>query len=306
LQAGRVSGEVLDSLYAQLRRCRQRCNGKATHVDHRTQVKHEFDERCHPHECKPLAASTVRQLHWILSGAFDRAVRWNWVAVSPLRSAEPPAPPHSNPQPPSPEDAARALNDAWAKDLDWGTFLWLATTTGARRGEMCGLRRSYLDLDEAILTIPTSVYGSKDKMREKDTKTHQQRRIALDPDTVEILREHLHRQDQIAAELGITIATDAFLFSNDPDCRRPLVPDSVTQRYARLVARLGINTTLHKLRHYNATELLASGVDLRTVAGRMGHGGGGTTTLKVYAAWVADADRQAAAKLAGRLPRPPY
>src|SRR4051794_13467251 len=45
--------------------------------------------------------------------------------------------------------------------------------------------------------------------------------------------------------------------------------------------------TSHALRHYSATELLAAGVDLRTVAGRLGHGGGGATTLRVYAAWGA-------------------
>jgi integrase len=42
------------------------------------------------------------------------------------------------------------------------------------------------------------------------------------------------------------------------------VPDSVTQRFDRMAERLGIATTLHKLRHYNATELLSAGVDLRT------------------------------------------
>jgi len=44
------------------------------------------------------------------------------------------------------------------------------------------------------------------------------------------------------------------------------------------------STRLHSLRHYSATELVAAGVDLRTVAGRLGHGSSGATTLKVYAA----------------------
>ncbi len=39
---------------------------------------------------------------------------------------------------------------------------------------------------------------------------------------------------------------------------------------------------------------LSAGVDLRTVAGRLGHGGGGATTLRVYAAWVSESDRRAA------------
>ncbi|WP_218130031.1 tyrosine-type recombinase/integrase [Pseudonocardia oroxyli] len=33
-----------------------------------------------------------------------------------------------------------------------------------------------------------------------------------------------------------------------------------------------MDTTYHKLRHYSATELIAAGVDPRTVAGRLGHG----------------------------------
>ena len=71
-----------------------------------------------------------------------------------------------------------------------------------------------------------------------------------------------------------------------------------------MVRKLGIRTRLHSMRHYSATELLASGVDLRTVAGRLGHGSGGAITLRVYAAWVAQADQDAARMLAARLPLP--
>jgi integrase len=43
---------------------------------------------------------------------------------------------------------------------------------------------------------------------------------------------------------------------------------------------------------------VAAGVDLRTVAGRLGHGSGGATTLKVYSAWVAEADKRTATTMA--------
>ena len=79
----------------------------------------------------------------------------------------------------------------------------------------------------------------------------------------------------------------------------------MTHRYSRMVAKLGIRTHLHAIRHYSATELLPSGVDLRTVAGRLGHGSGGAKTLRVYAAWVSRADQAASALLAGRLPATP-
>src|SRR6266511_4893044 len=89
------------------------------------------------------------------------------------------------------------------------------------------------------------------------------------------------------------------------DASTHLRPDSVTQRYDRMATKLGIRTSLHKLRHYSATELIAAGVDIRTVAGRLGHGGGGATTLRVYSAWVAESDQRAAASLAARLPQLP-
>jgi integrase len=72
-----------------------------------------------------------------------------------------------------------------------------------------------------------------------------------------------------------------------------------------LTARLGIKTTMHKLRHYSATELIAAGVDIRTVSGRLGHGGGGTTTLRAYTAWVSESDQRAAGSLASRMPARP-
>ncbi|WP_445942220.1 tyrosine-type recombinase/integrase [Pseudonocardia sp. T1-2H] len=78
--------------------------------------------------------------------------------------------------------------------------------------------------------------------------------------------------------------------------------EAVTRRYSRLVQRLGIRTTCHKLRHYSATELIAGGVDVRTVAGRLGHGGGGATTLRVYTPWVSEADQRASSGLLDRLP----
>lgn len=98
---------------------------------------------------------------------------------------------------------------------------------------------------------------------------------------------------------------DGFVFSPAVDGREPYAPRSLTQRYRRMAVRLGLRSTrLHSLRHYSATELLAAGVDLRTVAGRLGHGSGGATTLKVYAAWVDEADRRAAPTMAKIMPKP--
>jgi len=242
-------------------------------------------------------------MHFILSGAYKRAVRWRWVATSPVGDAAPPAAPRPNPEPPTPEQAARIMNEAW-RDPDWGAFVWVAMTTGARRGELCALRWSAVDLHEGRETIwlRRAIQRTDLGAEEGELKTHQQRRVALDRETAEVLREHRDRWVERVAALGATLSPDAFIFSGSPDGSTFPSPDGMTQRYDRLVARLGIETTLHKLRHYSATDLIAAGVDVRTVAGRLGHAGGGTTTLRTYTAWVSEADQRAATGIGARMP----
>ena len=328
----KINAQVLEELYAQLRRCRIRCNGKVT-VDHREQGEHECRvvrhrrppgrrpanwetehdckvagcvvEECPPHECKPLSASTVRQIHIAISGALSAAVRWDWIKSNPATVAKKPRQRPPEPDPPSSEEAARIVAAAWDEDDDWGTFVWLVFMTGVRRAEALALRWSRLDVDNGVLDVRRNYVWVNGRGVEKDTKTHQRRRIALDRETVELLRQQRVRHDQVADSLGIVLTNEAFLFSHAAERDRPYNPDTVTHRYTRMCAGLGINSHLHALRHYSATELLTAGVDLRTVAGRLGHGGGGATTLRVYAAWVGAADRGAAEILGSRLQRPP-
>jgi integrase len=302
LQVGRLDAETLERLYAQLRKCREHCHGRK-YVQHRTTGPHDCDPRCAPHVCTPLSAASVRVVHSILSGALARAVKWRWIAVNPAAAASKPAAPTPDPQPPTLAEAARILTSAWG-DPDWGMLVWLAMVIGARRGELCGLRWRHVDLTAGVLTVRQSQGQLAGLQWEKDTKTHQARRVALDPETVALLTEHRDRCAARARVLDVELDEDAFVFSGAPDSSTPSRPDSVTQRYGRLAKRLGIKTHLHALRHYSATELIAAGVDPRTVAGRLGHSGGGSTTLRVYSAWVSEADQRAAVGLASRLPRP--
>jgi integrase len=178
-QLAKIDVETLDSLYGALGRCRARCNGRKR-IDHRSDGEHACTDKCRPHVCKPLADSTIRQIHWILSGAFDRAVRWRWLGVNPLDQAAPPSQPKPNPRPPSPAEAGQIMTEA-SKDADWGTLVWVAVATGARRGELCALRWSDVDLDHAVIMLTRSIAQVGGKRWEKDLKTHQQRRIASTP-----------------------------------------------------------------------------------------------------------------------------
>ena len=93
---------------------------------------------------------------------------------------------------------------------------------------------------------------------------------------------------------------DAFAFSPDPAGRTPWNPDTMTHRYRRYARRVGVTSSLKELRHYSATQLLAAGTDLNTVAGRLGHAEG-STTLKFYAQFTRPADQRAAAVIPSQL-----
>src|SRR5262249_16540569 len=227
LPVGKLDGEALDSFFTGLRTCRSHCGGNRNFVEHWTREPHECDSRCgRPHTCRPLAVSSVHQVHSCLSGALKRAVRWRWIAVNPLDQAERPKSVRSNPTPPTTEQAAAIVNAAFG-NLAWGTLVWLAMVTGARRGELCALRVDNVDLDNAVLVIRTSISQDGAKTWEKDTKTHQQRRITLDEYTVALLRAYLRTCETEAAEDGRTLHPQARLFSQTLDHGTYLKPDSV-------------------------------------------------------------------------------
>jgi integrase len=253
---------------------------------------------------RPMAPATVRQVHAILRRALDQAARWGWLTANPAALASPRRLGPADIRPPSPEEVSQVLEAAYEADPDFAVLLWLAATTGARRGELCALRWSHVNLEAAELLILRNLIQRDGQLVEKDTKTHAARRIALYDNSVALLVEHRARCQQRAEVCGVGLTGDAYVFSFDPAGRLPMHPDSVTHRFSRLTRQLGVRTRLHDLRHYAATQLIAGGVDVRTVSGRIGHAGGGATTLRVYTHFQAAADRRAAEVLEQTLRRP--
>lgn len=232
-------------------------------------------------------------------------MRWGWIKSNPAEEAKKPRQRPPQPEPPNAAEATRIIEAAWKQDESWGALVWLVMVTGLRRAELLALRWHHIDLTAGMLGIRRNYVRSRGRAIEKDTKTHQMRRIALDAATVEVLVEHRQRYEELARQVQIEPSDNAYVFSYKPAHDGPCDPSSVTHRYSKMCRELGIDSHLHALRHYSATELLTAGVDLRTVAGRLGHGGGGATTLRVYAAWVGESDRRAAEILGSRVKRPP-
>ena len=221
---------------------------------------------------------------------------WGWIGHNPAKQATAPSVQKAHVQPPQAEDAARLLSAATAEDPELGLLLRLAVMLGARRGELCALRWSDIDLDRGEVLIAGNVVRvPRQALVHKDTKTHAKRRVAVGAGTVELLRARRVAQAKEAEALacGTTLAADAYVFSHVPDGSKPIDPDGISHRFQRLARRLGVRCRLHDLRHFMVTQLVAGGVDWRTVSGRAGHADG-HMTLATYAHFQQAQDRQAA------------
>jgi integrase len=184
---------------------------------------------------QPLSASTVRAVHTVLSGSLRQAVAWGWIPHNPARLATPPSVQRSDVAPPPVEQVAGLLATALERNPRLGLFLRLAVVLGARRGELCALRRHHIDLDRGEVLLERGVvYVSRQPLIDKPTKTRSKRRLALDTSTVELLHAHRERSEQVARELGFTLPASAYVFSREPDGSRPLAPTLVSHQFAAL------------------------------------------------------------------------
>jgi integrase len=313
----KIGPDSLDALYAHLRRCSRLCGRlpKVEHFadvahrcdrrcgplrDHRTARPHVCDQRCKPHVCKGLAPSSILRIHAIISAAMNLAVRYEWIERNPAERATLPTVRKRKPNPPTPQLAARLLNHVWERDDEFGLYLWEAMVTGARRGELLAQRENRFDFEVQTVAFTKNYLVRAGQRIEKDTKTGEERWVSLDPLTCDLFAGFFTRRRAAAEAAGVQVPPDAFVFSPDPLGAMPWHPDTMTHRYERYAAAVGIGSPLKELRHYSATQLLTNGVDLSTVAGRLGHSDG-STTLRFYAQFVRPADQQAAVVLSDRL-----
>jgi integrase len=252
-----------------------------------------------------LSSASIRHVHAVIRGALGQALRWGWIPVNPAATASPPKLRRREIQPPAIADARTLLEAAEQQDPDGAALLRILVATGARRGEACGLQWPDIDIASGTVLIRRSVASVAGGTVVKDTKTHSARRIALDPDTLAALQRRRFRAEALARACRCELDPGAFVFSAVPDGSAPLHPDTVTTSFQRLCRRLGLaGVRLHDLRHLHATQLLAAGVPVRTVSGRLGHANA-ATTLNVYAHFLEASDRQAADVIAGLL-EPPH
>ena len=202
----KLGADSLDSLYTALKKCSRLCRRlpRTEHYaggehacdarcgplrDHRTTRPHECDDRCRPHVCQPMKPAMILRAHSIISSALDLAVRYDWADRNVAKNASPPHPRKREPDPPSPDQAARLLNLVWTEDEEFGLYLWTAFTTGARRGEVSALRENRFDFKSQQVRLARNYLVKQGKRIEKAPKDGEGRVLSLDLLTCELFQE---------------------------------------------------------------------------------------------------------------------
>lgn len=235
----------------------------------------------------PLSPSSVRQIHAIIRRALGQAVKWGWVQTNVAANATPPKVRTSKPRPPTIRAVAALIEAAQEKDPEFGLAVLLAAATGARRGELCAIRWSDVDLDAGTICIRRSVWQAGKGRGEKDTKTHAERTVDIGDTAVTALKLRLKQQHDRAVAGSdpycdpLVIHPHAFILSSSLNGLEPMHPDRLTGFWRRLPGTDGIR--LHDLRHWSVTEALDQGHALVAVAERHGHKSA-KMTLDVYGA----------------------
>lgn len=191
-------------------------------------------------------------------------------------------------------------------DPDLAVLLRVGAALGGRRAELVGLR--WRDIEGATVRVHRTVVSVKGAAVEKDTKSHAERSVPLDAETMAALARHRADCDERArlqTREGV-LRPDAFVFSREPDGSKPLNPDGVTKAFGRFCRACGFveddgspRFHLHQLRHLNASLQLAAGVPVHRVQKRLGHAQA-STTMNIYGRAMPENDDGAAGVL-GRL-----
>ncbi|HEY6317034.1 MAG TPA: site-specific integrase, partial [Acidimicrobiia bacterium] len=179
----------------------------------------DFDDLYRRLRRRGVGSATVKKVHQVLHGALDQALRWRLIPENPAALAEPPTyrtPDRAERTPDALEVVALYL-EAFRTSSEFATYLWLNSVTGARRGELNGLRWDDVDLDASTLTIRRGIVHTDAGLVLHSTKTHRQRTVDLDPATVSLLREHWQRAAEYSIACGAPLRPGAYVFSASPD-----------------------------------------------------------------------------------------
>lgn len=214
-----------------------------------------------------LAPKTVKNTLGMIHAALAQAVKWQLLSKNPADAVDPPRVRRKEIRTASNADIAKLFDVIEGSKYKMPIFIILAT--GVRRGEAVGLKWDDFDPERRTLTVRRSLSQVKDGVIEKETKTDRARVVMIPEMLVSELKAHRQEQEKRKWIFGNEYKDEGWICAGLHGER--MAPKWLGNQFTRLARSVGVDITLHGLRHTQATALIMAGVPVKVVSERLGH-----------------------------------
>lgn len=245
-----------------------------------------------------LSAKTILEHHRLISTVLDQAEKEGLVPFNVAAKATLPKISKKEVNYFQPEQVAAIRDALEGEPMKWKMLTHIFLITGARRGEILGLKWSAVDFVGNRVHICNNILYSPDIGIYEDTpKTATSDRwVSLPTETMQLLRKYQVWQNTERLRLGEYYQDQGYLFAQDNGT--PMHPDSATDWMNKFSKRHGLpHINPHAFRHTMASMLYFNGVDSVSISKRLGHAQV-STTANIYAHVMEAADQRNADILA--------
>ena len=249
-----------------------------------------------------LSSKTICEYHRLISSIFALADKEMLIPFNPASKATPPKSKRPKVNYFEYEDIERIIQSLETEPLKWRTIVNLFVITGARRGEIMGLKWDAVDWEKSRIHIHLNLLYTSDRgIYEDTTKTEESERyITMPQETMQLLREYRKWYITTSTAYGSRWHNTGFLFFQERSGYEgmPMNPDSVNIWLRSFSKRheLG-HINPHAFRHTMASLLLHGNMDIAAISRRLGHAKI-TTTLDIYSHIMKESDNESAETIA--------
>lgn len=256
---------------------------------------------------KQVSNDTVLHYHRLLNNIMNTAVRWGVIPFNPIeKRVELPKTERKEQSYMDDKEAIAFLEFLEEEPIKYKLALNLLIYSGLRRGEIGGLKWSDIDFDGKIITVKRALkYIPGQGTIEGDTKTFKSMRSVKLPSFIfDLLKNYRGGQLEERIKVGDRWVNHDYIFTRWNG--EPMNLDTIGGYLKKFTDKHKLKPVhLHSLRHTNASILIASGVDLKTVSSRLGHSNL-STTGNIYAHVINSADAKASDALENILIKPSF
>lgn len=229
-----------------------------------------------------LSNRTLLNYRKLINAIFKQAVCWELIDKNPNTNTTKFKKEHTEKTIYNIEEVKKLFKALESESIKTRTIITLAVNSGARKGEICALRWSDIDLDNHLMKISKTLKVINGKPDESTAKTESSyREVGLSECVIKVLIEYKEwQQEYIKKHMNKWKGTEDRVFTSLDG--RFMNPISCNTCLSSVIKRHGLKPiTFHGLRHTCASVLLNQGVDIKTISNHLGHAHC-SMTLDVY------------------------